>query len=228
MKTIFIATAAAVTLTAATHAATLASPDIDSDSYLFIGTNNQFDPQISLGESNPAGHFNWGYIHFDTTTLVTSGEKHLTLSAIEYATLSGGETGPPTTTILSSGSATVQLVALGATYDDYLASGDKKTWYDENVQNAGVSILGTFNFIDESTLSIDVTDTVNKWINGSSDNDGFAIFSTSGNVELGSVTYTDPALRPSLSDTAITAVPEPSAAILSALGLFAFTIYRRR
>lgn len=32
-------------------AATLATPDFDTDSYIFFGTNNEFNPQITLGES---------------------------------------------------------------------------------------------------------------------------------------------------------------------------------
>lgn len=220
--------AAAILVAPGAFAATLANPDFDADSYLEFGTNQAFDPLLTVGESQRpgSGHFNWGVITFDTSSLGASGSKFLSLSAVEYKTLTPNPAGPPTTTTSLTGNATLQIVALGDSYSSYLAAADKLAWYDANVQSASVPVLGTMSFTDQSTRYIDVTSTVNGWISTPAGNHGFAVFSTSGNVELGSMTHGTGKWRPALVDAA--PVPEPSSAALLGLGGLALAMRRRR
>lgn len=229
MKNTILTIALGGFLTATSHATVLANPDFDTDSYIYFGTSNAFDPQITLGESRQGTpnhpHFNFGVMTFDVSTLNTSGNKFLSLTAVEYATLTSNPSGPPTTTYSPTGSGAVQVVALGESFADFQAAGDKTAWYDTYVQSGSVPVLGTFNFTDQSTRYVDVTSVVNGWINDGGTNNGFALFSTSGEVELASSSYTaDPALRPALVD----AVPEPSAAVLTGLGSLLLLARRRR
>ncbi len=211
-------------LGAAAHAAVLASASFDTDSYIAFKTNNEFGPKTTLGVSQQGTpghpHFNYGVIEFNVGSLSSAGNKYLQLSSIEYVT---GQPGSQTT--LTSGSATVQLVALGESWSDYQASPDGAAWYDANVQNPGVTVLGTFTFNDQGSRLVDVTTTVNGWINDGSTNKGFALFETAGtgNVEIGSMTNTNVALRPAL----VNAVPEPSSSLLISLGSL-FLLLRRR
>ncbi|MBT7959079.1 MAG: PEP-CTERM sorting domain-containing protein [Akkermansiaceae bacterium] len=212
---------------ASASAITLATANFDADSYIQFGTNNEFDPLLTIGESQrpSSAHFNWGVTTFDTSSMVTSGPKFLSLSAVEYKTLipnSGG--GPPTTVTSVTGNATLNIVALGDSYSNYQASADKLAWYDEHVQNEAVAVLGTINFTNASTQHINVTSVVNDWIDNPSNNNGFAVFSTSGNVELASVTNTNAALRPALVD----AVPETSSSALLGIGVLVLIMRRHK
>lgn len=228
MKNTILTIAFGGLLTATSQATVLATPNFDTDSYVFFGTNNEFNPQITLGESQQGTpshpHFNFGVITFDVSTLNTSDDKFLSLTAVEYATLTSNPAGPPATTYSTSGSGAIQLVALGESFADFQASADKTAWYDTHVQNGSVPVLGTFNFTDQSTQYVDVTDTVNGWINDGGSNYGFALFSTSGEVELASSTYADSSMSPALVD----AVPEPSAAVLTGLGSLLLLLRRQR
>lgn len=209
------------------HAAVLANPDFDADSYIEFGTNNAFDPVLTIGASQRpgSGHFNFGVVTFDTSSMSAAGDKFLSLSAVEYISTSPNPSGGrPITTTSTTGAAVVHVVALGDNYNNYLSAADKVAWYDANVQNAGVTVLGTMNFINESTGNIDVTSAVNGWISNAASNNGFAIFSTSGNVELASVTNTNAALRPALLD----AVPEPSSILLLGLASCLSLTLRKR
>lgn len=229
MKNTILTLALGGLLTTASHATVLANPDFDTDSYVFFGTSNAFNPQITLGESRQGTpdhpHFNFGVMTFDVSTLNTSGDKFLSLTAVEYAILTTNTSGPPTTTYSPTGSGAIQLVALGESFADFQASGGKTAWYDTHVQNGSVPVIGTFNFIDQSTRYVDVTSVVNGWINDGNTNNGFALFSTSGEVELASSSYSnDPTLRPAL----VNAVPEPSAAVLTGLGSLLLLLRRSR
>lgn len=223
MKNIFLVTCVSSALCVTTNAAVLATPTFDTDSYIFFKTNNAFGPQTTLGQSQQGTpghpHFNFGVIEFDVSSLSTTGNKYLQLSSIEYVT---GQ--PPSQTVSATGAATVQLVALGASWADYQAAANGQTWYDTNVQNGSVTVLGTFSFTDQSTRHVDVTSTVNGWINNGATNMGFALFSTSGGVEIGSVENTDATLRPALVDV----VPEPSSSALAAMGSILLLLRRRR
>lgn len=225
MKNGGISAVIGASLCATAHSAVLASASFDTDSYIFFKTNNEFGPQTSLGLSQQGTpghpHFNFGVIEFDVSLLSTSGNKYLQLSSIEYVT---GQ--PPSQVTTSTGSTSVQLVALSESWTDYQAAASGQTWYDANVQNPGVSVLGTFNFVDQSTRHVDVTSTVNGWINDGNTNHGFALFAATGtgNVEIGSMSHANINLRPALVD----AVPEPSAAILVSFGSMMLLLRRKR
>lgn len=229
MKFTLLTTLAAATACGLlTQSASAALTATDSrDSYLAFGTNAAFDPQLSIGESQRpgSGHFNFAIIDFDTSSLTTAGKKYLELSAVEFITLVGGETGPPVATPSNTGSATVNLVSLNLNYANYQGAANKIAWYDANVQSATVPVLGSYNFVNQSTVRVDVTAVVNGWINDGTTNNGFALFSTSGNVELASTRYTaDSSLRPSI----VTVIPEPSSSALLGLGGLALVCRRRR
>lgn len=210
------------------NAAILATPSFDTDSYIAFATNNAFDPQITLGESLQGAatyHFNYGVVSFDVSSLNTSGDKYLSLSAVEYVTSIPTTGGPPISVSSSTGNAVVQVVALGESFSDYQLAANKQTWYDTYVQSGSVPVIGTINFTDQETEYLDVTDEVNGWINDGSTNNGFALFSTSGNIELASSTYSDNTdLRPTLVDT----VPEPSGAVLISIGAVMLFLRRQR
>lgn len=223
MKNTLLTIALGGLLTISSQAATLANPNFDTDSYIFMGTSAETDPQITLGESlqgTPSHpHFNFGVVSFDVSSLSTSGDKFLSLSSIEYGSTFGGGSLTPT------GSATVQVVALGDSFANFQAAADKTTWYDTYVQSGTATVIGTFNFTDQSTEYVDVTDVVNGWISDGNSNYGFALFSTSGAVELASSTYSDDtSLQPALVD----AVPEPSGAVLAGIGSLLLLLRRQR
>ncbi|MFC5050085.1 DNRLRE domain-containing protein [Rubritalea spongiae] len=209
--------------------ATTLNPTFDTDSYVYVGTNSQYDPQLTIGESfAPAHHhFNFAVIEFDVSTL-TSGNSHsLSLSAVQYINLVDNGGGIPTSTPSSTGSATLQIVALGSNFtDDYLTAGSKTAWYDTYVQNNSVSTI-TANFTDLETVSVDVSSIVDSWISSPGANNGFAIFSSSGNIELASSTHGTESLRPNITSS-IAAVPEPSSTALLGLGGVALIFRRRR
>ncbi len=187
------------------------TPTFDTDSYLFIGTNNQGDSQITLGETQRpgTGHFNFGVLEFDVTSLMSSGQKFLDLNAVEYVTLIGGNGGIPTSQVGPTGAATVQLIALGDSFLNYQSAPNKIAWYDTYVQGAGANVVGTYNFSNEGVVSVNVTSVVNSWLTDSSTNMGFALYSSSGNLELASSTYSDPSLAPRVRVEADTVVNPP-------------------
>jgi hypothetical protein len=187
------------------------TPTFDTDSYLFIGTNNQGDSQITLGETQRpgTGHFNFGVLEFDVTSLMSSGQKFLDLNAVEYVTLIGGNGGIPTSQVGPTGAATVQLIALGDSFLNYQSAPNKIAWYDTYVQGAGANVVGTYNFSNQGVVSVNVTSVVNSWLTDSSTNMGFALYSSSGNLELASTTYSDPSLAPRVRVEADTVVNPP-------------------
>lgn len=181
-------------------AGVLATPSFDADSYIFMKTNNEYDPNITVGESQQGTgghpHFNYGLMQFDVTSIAIEGDKFLRLSVIGYKDGSQGSAITPT------GTSIVQLVALNAPISSYFGPGSGQDWYDTHVQNPGVTVIGTYSFTNQDTLYVDVTATVNAWINSSSNNYGFALYSIQNAVELGSANNTNAALTPALVDDA--------------------------
>ncbi|MFC4991123.1 DNRLRE domain-containing protein [Rubritalea tangerina] len=212
----------------ASSAATITTATFDTDTYLYFGTSNAFDPQITIGASQRpgSGHFNFGVLEFDVSTL-DAGTKSLNLSAVQYVTNIPNPAGPPTAVTSTTGNATVHVVALNDSFSNYQLAPDKIAWYDTYVQSGSATVLGTYNFANQQTLSIDVTSTVDAWQSNPSNNHGFAIFSTSGNVELASSTYGNSSLVPSISVTPAS-VPEPSSMALLGLGGLALILRKRR
>jgi len=224
MKRTILFTIASSALCAASYAAVIATPSYDSDSYLAFKTNNPTSDQITITASQqgaPQYHFLFAAIEFDVSSLATSGDKFLRINPVDYVT---GQPGSQTHS--TTGTATVKLVALTHNWADYQASGNAQTWYDTHVQNGSVPVVGTFNLVDLQAGYVDVTSTLNGWINDGSTNKGFALFSTSGNVELAAMNNANSSLSPALVDS-VSSVPEPSSAALLGLGGVAL-IFRRR
>lgn len=214
-----------------THATNLATAQADTDSYVFVGTNNTFSTEVSVGAHIPGvatadSHFNFGVLEFDVTGLSASGDKFLTLENevfIEAVSIPGNPI--PQFVPSATGNATLRVVALAADYSTYPALGsgvftDRRTWYDDNLYSQDV--VGSAVVTDTGVFSIDVSDAVNNWIDDPSSNFGFGLIVEAGGsgLELGAIEGGNPALLTSV------AVPEPTS--LALLGLGGLLMARRR
>jgi len=203
MKNIISFLALSVLFCGSTDAGVLATPRFDTDVYVLVAISHEKEDQLTIGESKQGtdnhGHFNVSIIEFDVSKLQREGKKFLRLSAVEYR--SDGMPGQQK--LSKKGSTIVQLIALGETFKDFQKSENKELWYDTHVQNKKVPIVATFKFTDLNTVTADVTEVVNGWITKGESNKGFALFSTSNNVELGSMTYKDESKRPALVDDSV-------------------------
>ena len=182
--------------TGAIHAQgeTLAEAIYDADSYIFMGTNREFDPEISINahwEPTDAfpqfGHFNFGFIRFDLAGVPREGRKFLSVDLRGFILIPEDEPlAPPVRT--TTGASIVHVVAppRGDYFSPSVAKGD---WYRLFVHEQ--PIVGTFNFAAAEgeglgRYTIDVTETVDAWLDGTAENHGFALWAETGGVELGS------------------------------------------
>ncbi len=215
----------------------------DSDSYIFIGTNNSTSTGVSVFQDNSGGqsdagtfgHFNFAVIEFDNltglNTLANGGpQKFLTL------------------TTLGQGAATFGVSVAGADFQtDYLShpfgpagANARLQWYHNNIKGddanfggytGGAQHLGIIHAINEGTFSLDVTDAVDAWLEGTTPNFGFGIWgvSTSGSqgndYDFASIENTGFA-GAQLFETA--AIPEPSSFGIAALAIGGVAFIRRR
>ena len=168
-------------------AQTVVGPSLDTDSYVYFGTNNPDADELSVGvDLSDTGvyHFNFGVLAFDDLSpLGPAGGKRLQVQLEAYAYTQVVD-GFPVTTLSPFGEATFKLVALDAPYSDYLLATNKPAWYDTHVGDAD-TIANVF-FAGAGELSFDVTDTVNQWLADPQSNYGFALVLTAGTpVELG-------------------------------------------
>jgi MYXO-CTERM domain-containing protein len=184
-----LATAAALVggLVAAPATAIEVPTDYDVDSYVFVGTNNQFSPELTVGvdlSGQDIYHFNFGVIEFDDLSVLSpTGNKYLRLEAMAYA-ITEIVDDFPVTTLSPNGSAQFKVVALDSPYTDYLAASDKAGWYDANV--GGADAVATGSVAGLGAFDLDVTDAVNDWLNGVTTNHGLALVLTGGDpIELG-------------------------------------------
>jgi len=174
--------------------ATLATATYDADSYIFVGTNKEFDLEISINahrepdEAFPVfGHFNFGFIRFDLTGVPREGRKYLSVELLNFIVIPEDQPlAPPART--DTGEAVVHVVAppRGDYFSPSVAKGD---WYRLFVFEQPK--VGTFNFaategVGTGRYTIDVTDIVNAWLDGTAENHGFALWAETGGVELGS------------------------------------------
>lgn len=216
-KTLLLLAFTSGTLLTSLEAATLATASFDSDSYVYVGTNNEFQPQITLSAYNDGGHYVWANIQFDVSGLSAQPKAYLELNPVQYKT----GPNPMNPTITTTGTSTVYLVALNDSWTNYINSQTKFDWAQNNVVNA--TKIGTFNFNNTDSAYVNVTDTVNAWIDGSKSNYGFALWTDNNSVELASSTYSNTTLSPSLST-----VPEASSAMLLALSSAGLLLFRKR
>ncbi len=236
---------AAITSSATiSSAATLATATFDTDSYIFVGTNNEFQAGIStftdysLGvlDSLANGHFNFGVIKFDNLagiqTVANGGpSKYLTLETMQAGTgtfafsVAGADVhnGYPTT----SGS-----------FNGPAGSGDARLqWYFDNIKGddpayggyaGGADHIGVLNVAGSpTTYSLDVTSVVDAWIDGTVPNFGFGVWAVSTSAAQGSdldfAASESPALGNPYFGPRLTsvAVPEPATVGLVLVGVAA-------
>jgi hypothetical protein len=174
------------------RAATLAAATFDTDTYMFVGTNNEFETGISTFTDYSGGvpsglansHFNFGVIKFDDLTginTVADGgpNKYLTLETPQFGAATIGvsvagddvQNGYPSTSGSFNGP--------GGTADDRLQ------WYFDNIKGddasfggyaGGAQHIGVLDVYAKSTYSLDVTSVVDAWIEGSTPNYGFGLW----------------------------------------------------
>lgn len=173
--------AAGSLLTVSAAAQTLVPNTLDADSYVFVGTNNAFSPELTVGLDLSGGgtyHFNFGVVEFGDLSAFTPGdEKHLRFEIEAYA-LTEIIDEFPVTTLTTEGEVTLKVVALEAPYSAYLGSTTKSAWYDTYI--GGVEADATGSFSGVGAFDIDVTALVNDSISGAEDNYGFALVATGG------------------------------------------------
>ncbi len=236
IKTILLtAVGASALATFSSAAVTTLTPEFDSDSYLFMGTDKKDEEHITVGEKYVfwgIPHYNIGYIKFDVSGLAIDENKTLTLTPYEFVT--GASVDSPGS---STGSTRVKLVALGASWDDYLTSPSysaRSDWADTHVND--VTEIGVFEFssddpgkTEHDPVTIDVTATVNGWINGDKPNYGFALVCESQpRIEIFSSEGGGAEKGPLLKSFTPDPVPEPSSVALLGAGGLALLLRRRR
>ncbi|MDG2383759.1 MAG: PEP-CTERM sorting domain-containing protein [Pirellulaceae bacterium] len=220
------------------EAGTLASATFDTDSYIAFGTNNEFDPGITISTDYSAGtpnaafvHFNFAIIKFDdlaglSTKSDGGGDKFLKLSTLAV---------PDTSTIGVSAT----KVDFPSTTDGYPSAafpgtpdGDglaRLQWYQSNIKGDDPAFggyagradhLGMLEIPAMGDYYLDVTSTVDSWIDGSEANHGFGLWGVNvaggqGNsfdfISSDNATGDGPQL--------VSVVPEPSSLILTFLAI---------
>jgi hypothetical protein len=232
-------------------AAILANATFDTDSYIFIGTNNEFQTGISLFTDYSGGvldslansHFNFGVVKFDNLaglqTVANGGpSKFLTLETMQSGSgvfgvsVAGADihNGYPTTSGSFNGP--------NGTADARLQ------WYFDNIKGdnasyggyaGGADHLGVLNVAGmPATYSLDVTAVVDAWLDGSVPNYGFGLWaaSTTGaqGADLDFASLENPLTGGGYFGPRLTsnAIPEPASVGLMLVGLAAWSLTRKR
>lgn len=241
---------AALLLLAALHqsasAVTLSGATYDTDSYIFIGTNNEFDPGVSLSTDYSGG-------------VLDINNSHIIFGVIKFGNLSGLATvangGPSkflTVKTLNPGSASYAVsVAGGDIVSTYPSSAgsfigpdgsatDRLQWYFNNIKGddsayggyaGGADHVGVFNFAGApNTYSLDVTAVVDAWIDGTVPNNGFGLWAVSSPGGLGAPFDLASAENSLFAGAQLTdvAAPEPATIGLVLVGLAGSLCVRRR
>lgn len=231
------------------YGATLASATFDTDSYMFVGTNNEFDQGISTFTDYSGGvassansHFNYAVIKFDDLTgidtVANSGpNKYLTLETMQ------------------SGSAIVAFSVAGADVQNGYpstsgsfngpsgTSTERVQWYIDNIKGddptyggyaGGADHIGVLNLGAQGTYSLDVTSVVDAWIDGSVPNHGFGVWAVNSSGGQGSPLDFASSENPLLGNPfdgpilTSTSIPEPATASVFVIGMAAVSLVRRR
>ena len=228
-------------------AGTLATATYDADSYLAFGTNNEFDPGITIGTDYSGGapngalvHFNFAVINFDDLTGITTkadggGDKFLKLSTLNV----------PGASTIGVSAAQAPFASAADGYPSPAVPGNpvgdetsRLTWYQSNIKGddatlggyaGGAKHLGVLEVSSMGDYFLDVTSTVDSWIDGTATNHGFGLWGVSvaggqGNgfdfVSSDNATGGGPQL--------LSVVPEPSSVVLAFLALGFIGLLRRR
>lgn len=183
-------------------AQTVVENTFDTDSYLFVGTNNGLGTELTIGvdlSGIDVYHFNFAVIEFDDlSALGPTGSKYLRFEIESFSTTELVN-GFPVITPKEDGTSTLKVVALQASYSDYLSAASKPDWYDIHVGAMPAVAIGSFS--GQGPFDIEVTDAVNDWIAGTAPHYGFALVLQAGdNIDIGASDGGNGAL---LSDTAL-------------------------
>ena len=222
------------------NAATIASATFDTDSYMAFGTNNEFDPGITVGTDYSGGapngalvHFNFAVIDFDDLAGVSTkanggGDKFLKLSTLSVPGASTIGVSAAQAPFASATEGYPSPAVVGNPAGDGAA---RLAWYQGNIKGddaafggyaGGAEHLGVLEVSAMGDYYLDVTATVDSWIDGSAVNNGFGLWgadvvSSQGNtfdfVSSDNTSGGGPEL--------VSVVPEPSSLFLVfvALGL---------
>jgi hypothetical protein len=224
-------------------AATLASATFDTDSYIFIGTNNSAQLGISsftdysggVLDALANGHFNFGVIKFDN------------LAGIQTVA-NGGPSKFLTLETMQSGTGVFGVSVAGADFQtSYLPAGSgnpKLQWYFDNIKGddaayggyaGGADHVGVLNVAGSpSVYSLDVTAVVDAWIDGSVPNYGFGLWAESTSAAQGSdldfASMENPIVGGGYFGPRLTsvAIPEPATIGLVLVGLVGALVVRKR
>ncbi len=227
-------------------AAPLADATFDTDSYAFVGTNNQFDAGVSIGTDYSAGvvhtdnaHINFGLIRFDglsgVDTVANGGpDKYLVLEVHNF---------PGAATVAFSVAAE-DIDSNTNEYPSFFFPGnpaggdvDRLQWYMDNIKGddarfggyaGGAAHIGVLEVNGASKFSIDVTSVVDAWIDGSTPNYGFGVWGVAVGGGLGDTFDFASSDNPLGNGPYLSSVPVPEpgsiamAILLSFSGLAAF------
>ena len=203
------------------------TPTFDTDSYVFVGTNNTSSADITVTPYNQTelppgffGHYTFGVIQFDVASLTTADNKTLTLTVSGFESdATGGD---------------IYLSYLDADYTDYLAQAsgnDRDTWFETHVMGIALQIdNGSVSSLGQS-LVFDVTDVVNDWVNGAKDNHGFGVWGLNIpgiNMGAGAINFASSQAAFDGPRLSTVAVPEPASLILLAVGSASILTRRKR
>jgi PEP-CTERM motif len=246
---------AALLLAAATShaswAATLANATFDTDSYVFIGTNNEFQNGISTFTDNSGGvldslnnsHFNFGVIKFDD------------LSGIETVA-NGGPSKYLALETMQSGSGTFAFSVAGAdiqngypttsgSFNGPTGTADERLqWYFDNIKGDDATFGGYAGGADHigvlevaggpTTYSLDVTAVVDAWLDGTVPNYGFGVWAVSTSAAQGAdldfASMENPITGGGYFGPRLTsiAVPEPASCAMLLVGIAGLAVRRSR
>ncbi len=224
MNSLLLAAAAGVSASSVANAVVLADASSDTGSYVFTGAPYPDSPAISVsqyyGASSGmyASHFFFGLVEFDVSSLLVAGDKYLSMQASAYTDGSYGGT------VSETGTQTVNVGIMPASFADYQSSGDRLTWFNDNILS--LTPIGQMTFTDSGVTSLDVTAAVNDWISGSTSNYGFVFWKTdAGEVQLVSSDASS-GYAPALTSNAI---PEPETfGAIAGFLVFGLAVSRRR
>jgi hypothetical protein len=234
-------------LSANLGAATLVRATYDTDSYGFAGTNNEFDAGISLSEDFSSGvaesnnsHVNFAVVKFDdlggmTTQASSGGAKFLKLSVNQ---LPG-----PATIGVSAARQDIESDTDG--YPSGFFAGnpqgneiDRLNWFHANIKGddaafggyvGGAAHLGVIEATTVADYFLDITTTVDAWLDGQLPNNGLGLWGVSVPGGMGNTFDFVSSDSPSgLGPQLVSVVPEPAGLVMSTLALTTLSLWRRR